>query len=170
MTLCENDEITDHWERLSQYINMELHLQFLQCSEAAHSWMFLLIPAPRYNSHRAQALELSQSCRPWRRPCPRCRRSGWAASPSGRPHSWGEPPAKIMRMSCAFQLISDLEHRLGPNHTSYLSPVSPARHVETNLSCGEISDFSIFITNRNLHMTNFSPYVWQVIQVTNMKY
>ena len=40
-------------------------------------------------------------------------------------------------------------------------------------TCGEISDFSTFITHRNLkflHMTNFSPHVWQVIQVTNIRY
>ena len=40
-------------------------------------------------------------------------------------------------------------------------------------TCGEISDFSTFITHRNLkflHMTNFPPHVWQGIQVTNMRY
>ena len=74
--------------------------------------MCLPIPALRYNSHRAQALESSRSCRPWRRPCPGCRRSGWAASPSGRPHSWGGPPAKIMGNICQLQLVSDLETHL----------------------------------------------------------
>ena len=36
-----------------------------------------------------------------------------------------------------------------------------------------MSDFSTFITHRNLkflHMTNFSSHVWQVIQVTNIRY
>ena len=54
----------------------------------------LMIPEPRYNSHKAQALELSRSCRPWQRPSPRHRRSGSAAFPSGKPRSWGEPPGK----------------------------------------------------------------------------
>ena len=40
-------------------------------------------------------------------------------------------------------------------------------------TCGEISEISTFVMQRNLkflHMTNFSPHVWQVIQVTNMRY
>ena len=40
-------------------------------------------------------------------------------------------------------------------------------------TCGEISDFSTFTTHRNLkflHMTDFSPHVWLVILVTNIRY
>ena len=43
----------------------------------------------------------------------------------------------------------------------------------THARCGEISDLSTFITHRNLkflHMTIFSPHVWQVVHVTNMRY
>ena len=32
-------------------------------------------------------------------------------------------------------------HSFSPKHTSYLSQSSHVRHVEKNLSCGEISDF-----------------------------
>ena len=38
----------------------------------------------------------------------------------------------------------------GPDHTSYLSHSSHVRHVEKNLSCGEISDFYTWQMGRNL--------------------
>ena len=38
----------------------------------------------------------------------------------------------------------------GPYHTSYLSHSSHVRHVEKNLSCGEISDFYTWQMGRNL--------------------
>ena len=44
----------------------------------------------------------------------------------------------------------DRAHKRPEGHTSYLSHSSHVRHVEKNLSCGEISDFYTWQMGRNL--------------------